>query len=518
MLVIALCKGRFLDPSLDLLKRAGIRFSDDLASSRKLIFDSDDKRFRAVLVKPADVPTYVEYGAADIGIAGRDVILESGADVLQPLDLNFGYCKIAVAGPDGNADSTTASARVPTARRFVSQRNIRESHSNYYNARGIPVEIIPLSGSIELAPLIGLADRIVDLVETGRTLKENGLAVLEIIAESSARLLINRAGYQTKRDEVLTLIQALEKVRSMRVVDLTPELNFTEVDALLAADDAGAGIGIDDKVAAILQDVRQRGDAAVCAYTKRFDEFDLAPELMRVPERDLNRYAEDADDELVDILRHAAKNVRDFHEQQIEESWEYYAGDGVRLGLRKTPIARAGIYIPGGNAAYPSSVLMNAIPAQVAGVGRIVVVTPPRSLEENPLVAAALKMLNLTEVYRIGGAQSIAALAYGTQTIPRVQKIVGPGNQYVQSAKRQVYGVVDIDMVAGPSEVAIIADETCEPSWIAADLLAQAEHDAMAGVWLITWSRELAAAVFDEVQVQLATLDRSDDRPHRDRK
>ena len=296
----------------------------------------------------------------------------------------------------------------------------------------------------------------------------------------------------------------------MRVVDLTQELNFTEVDALLAADDAGAGVGIDDKVAAILQDVRQRGDAAVCAYTKRFDEFDLAPELMRVPERDLNRYAEDADDELVDILRHAAKNVRDFHEQQIEESWEYYAGDGVRLGLRKTPIARAGIYIPGGTAAYPSSVLMNAIPAQVAGVGRIVVVTPPRSLEENPLVAAALKMLDLTEVYRIGGAQSIAALAYGTQTVPRVQKIVGPGNQYVQSAKRQVYGVVDIDMVAGPSEVAIIADETCEPSWIAADLLAQAEHDAMAGVWLITWSRELAAAVFDEVQVQLETLDRSE--------
>jgi histidinol dehydrogenase len=152
---------------------------------------------------------------------------------------------------------------------------------------------------------------------------------------------------------------------------------------------------------------------------------------------------------------------------------------------------------------------MNAIPAQVAGVGRIVVVTPPRSLEENPLVAAALKMLNLTEVYRIGGAQSIAALAYGTQTIPRVQKIVGPGNQYVQSAKRQVYGVVDIDMVAGPSEVAIVADETCEPSWIAADLLAQAEHDAMAGVWLITWSRELAAAVFDEVQIQLESLDRS---------
>jgi histidinol dehydrogenase len=293
----------------------------------------------------------------------------------------------------------------------------------------------------------------------------------------------------------------------MRIIDFSKILDLTEVDALLATDDVDNDV--DKRVAAILRDVRDGGDAAVCDYTKRFDEFNLTPELMRVPEQDINRYAEDADDELVDILRKAAKNVRDFHEQQIEESWEYYAGDGIRLGLRRTPIARAGIYIPGGKAAYPSSVLMNAIPAQVAGVGRIIVVTPPRSLEENPLVAAALKMLSLTEVYRIGGAQSIAALAYGTETIPRVQKIVGPGNQYVQSAKRQVYGVVDIDMVAGPSEVAIVADETCEPSWIAADLLAQAEHDEMAGVWLITWSREVAAAVFDEVQVQLNSLDRS---------
>jgi len=207
MLVIALCKGRFLDPSLDLLSRAGIRFADDVASSRKLIFQSDDKRFRAVLVKPADVPTYVEYGAADIGIAGRDVVMESRADVLQPLDLNFGFCKIAVAGPTENRTSATN----PTIRVATKYPRIT---LDYFNARGIPVEIIPLNGSIELAPLIGLADRIVDLVETGRTLKENGLAVLEVIAESSAKLLINRAGYQTKRAEVLTLIQALEKARS----------------------------------------------------------------------------------------------------------------------------------------------------------------------------------------------------------------------------------------------------------------------------------------------------------------
>jgi ATP phosphoribosyltransferase len=225
LLVIALCKGRFLDPSLELLARAGIRFSDDVATSRKLIFESEDQRCRAVLVKPVDVPTYVEYGAADIGIAGRDVLLESSADVLQPLSLNFGYCKIAIAGPNPTRAKALDYVPEPTSGTHVAEGFSPRSNGptlriatkypritlDYYNARGIPVEIIPLSGSIELAPLIGLADRIVDLVETGRTLKENGLEILEVIAESSARLLINRAGYQTKREEVLRLIQALEK-------------------------------------------------------------------------------------------------------------------------------------------------------------------------------------------------------------------------------------------------------------------------------------------------------------------
>jgi len=294
----------------------------------------------------------------------------------------------------------------------------------------------------------------------------------------------------------------------MRIVDLSAELNLNEVESLLASDDFQQNI--ENTVHEIIEDVRRRGDEALCDYTKRFDEFDLTPESMRVYEEDIHRYASDADDELVEILQQAAKNIREFHNQQVEDSWEYYAGDGIRLGVRQTPIQRAGIYIPGGKAAYPSSVLMNVIPAQVAGVERIVAVTPPRALEENPLVAAALKLLNLNEAYRIGGAQAIAALAYGTQTVPQVHKIVGPGNPYVQSAKRHVYGVVDIDMVAGPSEVAIVADETCDPAWIAADLLAQAEHDEMAGVWLICWSRELAASVFDEVQVQLDLLDRND--------
>lgn len=213
MLVIALCKGRLLQPSLAVLERAGVQFADDVSSSRKLIFESTDQKFRAVLVKPADVPTYVEYGAADIGIGGLDVLLESPADVLQPLNLSFGYCKIAVAGPAearAKADGYVGRFDSPTVRVATKYPRITMNH---FNSRGVPVEIIPLSGSIELAPLMGLADRIVDVVETGRTLKENGLEILEVIAESSAKLLINRAGYQTKRQEVLTFIQALESAR-----------------------------------------------------------------------------------------------------------------------------------------------------------------------------------------------------------------------------------------------------------------------------------------------------------------
>jgi histidinol dehydrogenase len=196
----------------------------------------------------------------------------------------------------------------------------------------------------------------------------------------------------------------------MRIVDLTARLSLNDVDALLAQDEVEQSV--DKVVQGILQDVRERKDKAVCDYTKLFDGFDLTPELMRVPEEHIHEYAAGADDELVEILRKAIRNVREFHENQLDESWEYYAGDGVRLGVRQTPIESAGVYIPGGKAAYPSSVLMNAIPAQVAGVERIVVVTPPRSLEENPLVAAALDLLNLHEVYRIGGAQAIGALAY----------------------------------------------------------------------------------------------------------
>ena len=209
MFVIALAKGRLLEPSLGLLKQAGIHFVDDALTSRKLIFDAEDGNHRIVLVKPADVATYVEYGAADAGIVGRDVLLESGADLIQPLTLNYGHCRIVVAALKGV--SSLSGSEHPTVRVATKYPHIT---MEYFNARGIPVEIIPLAGSIELAPLVGLADRIVDLVESGRTLKENGLEIVEVIAESSARVVVNRAGYQVKRNEVQTLLAALNKAVS----------------------------------------------------------------------------------------------------------------------------------------------------------------------------------------------------------------------------------------------------------------------------------------------------------------
>ena len=212
---------------------------------------------------------------------------------------------------------------------------------------------------------------------------------------------------------------------------------------------------------------------------------------------------------VLEALREAIKRVRTFHEFERQESWEIETTGGVRLGQRITPLERAGLYVPGGTASYPSSVVMNVVPAQVAGVKRIVVATPPRTLHDNPAVAAALVELGVTEVYAVGGAQAIAALAYGTETVPRVDKITGPGNKYVAAAKKLVFGVVGIDSIAGPSEVVVIADETARASFIASDLLAQAEHAEDASSVLVTTSRELAAEVAVEIERQLQTLSRA---------
>ena len=261
-------------------------------------------------------------------------------------------------------------------------------------------------------------------------------------------------------------------------------------------------------VGSIVEDVRMRGDRALIDYAARFDGVDLTTAELRIGENQLRSFAEGADVRVVEALREAIRNVRVFHERQVEKSWTINPVDGVQLGQRITPLDRVGLYVPGGTAAYPSSVVMNVVPAQVAGVERIVVTTPPRTLSESPAVAAALLELNVTEVYAVGGAQAIAALAFGTETIQRVDKITGPGNKYVAAAKKLVFGVVGIDSIAGPSEVVIIADDTPRADFIAADLLAQAEHGEDASAILITTSERLATEVAHEVTRQAESLPR----------
>jgi len=266
---------------------------------------------------------------------------------------------------------------------------------------------------------------------------------------------------------------------------------------------------VDDAVAAIIADVAARGDAALVDYTARFDRVVLRPAQLRLSADEIAASAAQASAETVAALRLAAGRIESFHRKQLPQSLDYTDADGVRLGMQWRPLASAGLYVPGGTAAYPSSVLMNAIPAKVAGVARLVMVVPTPEGTLNPLVMAAAQLVGIDEIYRIGGAQAVAALAYGTAALAPVDKIVGPGNAYVAAAKRRVFGRVGIDMIAGPSEILVVADAQNDPSWIAADLLSQAEHDVSAQAILITDDGEFATAVEQAVRNHLIILPRA---------
>ncbi|SNS63045.1 histidinol dehydrogenase [Anaerovirgula multivorans] len=263
-----------------------------------------------------------------------------------------------------------------------------------------------------------------------------------------------------------------------------------------------------DAVQTILDKVSVTGDQALLEYTKQFDGIDLSAKGLKVTEEEVDEAYSLVSEEFLRAIRLAIDNITDYHEKQRQNSW-FTSSEGTMLGQKITPIASVGIYVPGGTAAYPSSVLMNAIPAKVAGVERIVMVTPPN--KEGKLAAGVLvaaKELGIEEIYKVGGAQAIGALAYGTNTIAKVNKIVGPGNIYVATAKREVYGYVDIDMIAGPSEILVIADASANPKYVAADLLSQAEHDELSSAIFITTSEDLGKAVAVEVAKQTAKLER----------
>lgn len=267
---------------------------------------------------------------------------------------------------------------------------------------------------------------------------------------------------------------------------------------------------VQETVAAILADVRARGDAAVLDYTARFDRLTLTPETMRISAEEIAAAAGQCDAATLDALREASRRIESYHRRQMPADDLYTDDAGIELGHRWTSVAAAGLYVPGGLAAYPSSLLMNAIPARVAGVPRLVMTVPTPDGVINPLVLAAAEIAGVDEIYRIGGAQAIAALAYGTQTIAAVDKVVGPGNAYVAAAKRQVFGAVGIDMIAGPSEILVLADGGNDPDWVAMDLLSQAEHDSSAQSILITDDAAFADAVMAAVERHLSTLPRAE--------
>ncbi len=289
-------------------------------------------------------------------------------------------------------------------------------------------------------------------------------------------------------------------IKIMKFGEVAPEDIFARVEPT---------VNVTDIVSDIIANVRQNGDKALFEYCEKFDKAKLT--ALQVSATEIDEAFASVDPELIAIMEKAAVNIRAFHSRQARTGFEIRNDDGTVLGQRITPVDRAGLYVPGGTAAYPSTVLMDAIPAKIAGVPEVVMVTPPNAAGKvNPVILAAAKVAGVDKIFKVGGAQAVAALAYGTESIPKVDKIVGPGNAFVAEAKKQVFGQVSIDMIAGPSEIMVIADGKSNPAHLAADLLSQAEHDKLASAVLVTDSFDLAVAVQEQLEIQIPKLERSE--------
>ncbi len=296
----------------------------------------------------------------------------------------------------------------------------------------------------------------------------------------------------------------------MRIVKLTERERANILENLLKRSPSQYG-EYEETVNGILEEVREKGDQALFDYTERFDGVKIAPESIRVTEQEIQDAYDQVDAHLVEIIRKSLANIREYHQKQVRYSWFDSKPDGTLLGQKMTALERVGVYVPGGKAVYPSSVLMNIVPAKVAGVDKIIMTTPPgKDGKVYPVTLVAAREAGVDEVYKVGGAQAIAALAYGTESVKKVDKIVGPGNIFVALAKKAVYGHVSIDSIAGPSEILVLADETANPRYVAADLLSQAEHDEMASAILVTTSQELAEQVSEEVEGFVKELSRGE--------
>jgi histidinol dehydrogenase len=459
-------------------------------------------------VRSFDVATFLAFGAAHMALAGSDVLLEFNySEIYTPLDLGIGKCRLAVAEAKDLAQNEDpqrwSHLRVATKYPEITRR--------HFARRGVQAECIKLNGALELAPQLGLCRRIVDLVASGRTLKENGLVEVEHIADVTTRFAVNRSAFKTRSEQIRFWLERFQAAAGSDAQRLdVSAAGFDEDFAKLLADREAVTDDVSDvppRHPRRRAQARRRGADRVYAAVR--------------PSRPLRRAALFGRRDRCRGPRRAgrrpwppSKPPRPGSRPSIAVSFLPISAIWTRpasaLGMLWKPLDAVGLYVPGGRAAYPSSVLMNALPARVAGVSRLAMVVPTPDGVVNPLVLAAARRAGVDEVYRVGGAQAVGALAFGTASIAAVDKIVGPGNAYVATAKRMVFGRVGIDSIAGPSEILVVADGLNDPSWIAADLLSQAEHDPDSQSVLISDDAGFIDAVFAAVEFELASLPRAE--------
>ena len=480
-LTIAVPRGNLFDETLDLLDGLGIDTAEVRANERKLLFADAG----IVTMRPSDVPTYVEHGAADLGITGKDVLLEQDErEVYELLDLGYGRCRMVVAareGDDALGESLRRLGRVRVATKYP------RIADRWFAETGRQAEIVEVKGSVELAPLTGLVDGIVDLTASGRTLAENHLEVVEEITECTARLIANPVAHKLKAEAIDALVERIRE-RVMRIVR----------DRLERPAPPPA---VTDAVREVIDEVRRDGDRAILSLTARFDQAELAPDQIQVDPREVEASVGVLEPDVLDGLRKAIENVRAVAQAQLREPVAVELPEGQSVEIAEVPVRRVGVYAPGGRAAYPSTVVMCAVTARAAGVEEIAVCAPPGpGGRAHPAILAACVLCGVTEVYRMGGAQAIAALAYGSESVLPVDLIAGPGNAYVQEAKRQVVGQVGIDGIAGPSELIVLAGAGADPESVALDLLAQGEHGEDSLLAVIGWDRGLLEAIAEAVE------------------
>lgn len=484
MLRIAIAKGRLMDSLINYLD--AIEFttlSETLKNRERQLLLSVDN-IECILVKGSDVPIYVEQGIADIGIVGSDILDERHYNVNNLLDMPFGACHFAVAAkPETTKYHKIATSYVHTA-------------EAYFKSKGIDVELIKLSGSVELACVVDMVDGIVDIVQTGTTLEANGLVEKQHISDINARLITNKAAYFKKSQLIEQFIRSLEV---SIVLNAQQFLNQFSLEAPL--DESLYPIIRD-----ICQEVKVHGDKALKMYNLTFDHtktdhLEISHEQIKAAFDTLDEKTKQALQQSYEIIKAYQESIKQTN-QQLEKSVECYE--------IYHPLESVGIYVPGGKASYPSTVLMTATLAQVAGVENIVVVTPPQPNGVSQEVLAACYITQVNQVFQVGGAQSIAALTYGTETIPKVDKIVGPGNQFVAYAKKYLFGQVGIDQIAGPTEIALIIDDTADLDAIVYDVFAQAEHDELARTYVISEDAQVLKDLESRIAKALPNVDRYD--------